>query len=96
MGESWIRRWRKGGKRKVKRKKRRKLLAAVLAAAMLVPQSVVTAGAADLEPVFTHEAEATVNSGTGAVTADATVVETIAASEDVTVNLTFTTTNSAL
>ena len=55
MGESWVRRWRKGGKRKVKRKKRRKLLAAVLAAAMLVPQSVVTAGAADLstaEPVY--------------------------------------------
>ena len=95
-GECWNWSWRKGGKRKVKRKKRRKLLAAVLAAAMLVPQSVVTAGAADLEPVFTHEAEATVNSGTGAVTADATVVETIAASEDVTVNLTFTTTNSAL
>ena len=44
----------KGGNEKV-RKKRRKLLAAILAAAMLIPQSVMTVGAADLssaQPVY--------------------------------------------
>ncbi len=88
--------WEKGGKRKVIKKKRGKLLAAVLAAAMLIPQSVMTVGAADdPQPVFTYEETANVTNGTNAITASEHV-ETMKASEAVTVNLTFTATGSGV
>ena len=66
--------WEKGGKRKVIKKKRGKLLAAVLAAAMLIPQSVMTVGAADdPQPVFTYEETANVTNGTNAITASESI-----------------------
>ena len=79
------------------KKKQRKLLAAILAAAMLIPQSVMTAGAAENpEPVYENAGPVTVTGGSGAVTAEQSVVDTMKASEDVTVNLTFTTTGSGV
>lgn len=81
----------------MRRKKRGKFLAAILAAVMLIPQSAMTVGATDSPaPVFTHEATASVSSGSGAVTVGEEVVSTMAASEDVTVNLTFATANTGL
>ena len=80
----------------MKRKKRGKFLAAVLAAVMLIPQSVMTVGAADNpQPVFTYEETANVTNGTNAVIASEHV-ETMKASEEVTVNLTFTATGSGV
>lgn len=79
------------------KKKQRKLLAAILAAAMLIPQSVMTAGAVENpEPVYENAGPVTVTDGSGAATADQNVVDTMKASEDVTVNLTFTTTGSGV
>ncbi len=79
------------------RKKRGKFLAAILAAVMLIPQSVMTAGAAnEPTPVFTHEETVNVSNGSGAVEPDKTVVNTMTASEDVTINLTFTATGSGV
>lgn len=81
----------------MRRKKRGKILAAVLAAIMLIPQSVMTVGAADEPtPVFTYEGTANVSNGSGAVEPDETAVNTMAASEDVTINLTFTATGSGV
>ena len=77
------------------KKKQRKLLAAILAAAMLIPQSVMTAGAAENpEPVYENAGPVTVTGGSGAVTADQDVIDTMKSSEDATVNLTFTMTGS--
>ncbi|HIZ12923.1 MAG TPA: exo-alpha-sialidase [Candidatus Mediterraneibacter stercorigallinarum] len=77
------------------KKKQRKLLAAILAAAMLIPQSVMTAGAAENpEPVYENAGPVTVTGGSGAVTADQDVINTMKSSEDATVNLTFTMTGS--
>ena len=78
------------------KKKRRKLLAAILAAAMLVPQSVMTAGAADVTPVYENEPGATVSNGSGAVMPEETVLTEMAAAQDATVNLTFTATGSGV
>lgn len=77
------------------KKKQRKLLAAILAAAMLIPQSVMTAGAAENpEPVYENAGPVTVTGGSGAVTADQDVINTMKSSADATVNLTFTMTGS--
>lgn len=77
------------------KKKQRKLLAAILVAAMLIPQSVMTAGAAENpEPVYENAGPVTVTGGSGAVTADQDVIDTMKSSEDATVNLTFTMTGS--
>ena len=89
--------YQKGRWKRVVKKKQRKLLAAILAAAMLIPQSVMTAGAAENpEPVYENAGPVTVTGGSGAVTADQSVVDTMKGSEDVTVNLTFTTTGSGV
>lgn len=87
--------YQKGRWKRVVKKKQRKLLAAILAAAMLIPQSVMTAGAAENpEPVYENAGPVTVTGGSGAVTADQDVIDTMKSSEDATVNLTFTMTGS--
>ena len=74
----------------VKRRKQRKLLAVVLAAAMLIPQSIMTVGAAEKPTsVYEYKEKVTVTNGEGALDASA-VADTMNVSEDVTVNLTFT------
>lgn len=74
----------------VKRRKQRKLLAVVLAAAMLIPQSIMTVGAAEKPTsVYEYKEKVTVTNGEGALDASA-VADTLNVSEDVTVNLTFT------
>ena len=70
--------YQKGRWKRVVKKKQRKLLAAILAAAMLIPQSVMTAGAAENpEPVYENADPVTVTGGSGAVTADQSVVDTM-------------------
>lgn len=79
------------------KKKQRKLLAAILAAAMLIPQSVMTAGAAENpKPVYENAGPVTVAGGSGAVTAEPNVIDKMKSSEDATVNLTFTMTGSGV